>query len=1588
MDSCSDNSDRSRWQWSSSHRLYNLESQKCLGLDLSKSQNALKLVRCDSDFMLWWRCSGGRVFGASKFGLVVKNGTVAAILQSSDEWKVNGTMENICEVPYHVVYTTGGNSYGKPCEFPFLFVGIWYNDCILDIIDNREWCSTSGNFDTDGKWGNCLKPVSNCNHTWTQSPVLQQCYQFNVQSSLRWKEAYLSCKSQGADLLSITSEEEMTFITDKEGTPDFVWIGLNRLEISSGWQWSDNSPLNFINWEEGITAFSVLDGSSCGRLNVNTKTWDTLPCDASLPYICKKSVNHSADVSSEDENIWSGFRSDSLPHLFKWSDQTETHFTYWDQNEPLPPFNVTPSCVSFSGMTGRWHVRNCTENLKSICKKPGKIQNKTLSDSGCPQDKNWRRHGQYCYLIDENEVTFNEKCNLTIGNKFEQEFLNSFMREQPNIEGKYFWTNLEDIDKSGDYYWKTSDGRKALSYSNWNLHEPAFSGGCVAMAGGESVGESVGKWEVKDCKNFKARSICKQAIGSAKEEDDIKPSSITCPDGWFIGSEMFCYKIFHKERLLRQRTWDEAEGICEEFGGHLISFSHLGEMRDFHIFLKSRLSSKEKRWIWVGLNKRNLGSWEWSDGRPVKLFFPKISSNVLDEFQEDDYFLRDCAALEDYSLHPFHCEAQLEWVCQIAKGVVPKTPQWFQPEWKRRMGPAVVIDGSEYWFVSTPRLGHKAAELYCAVNGSELAVIDSYSTMLSIQDYMKKQGEDLRPAKIQKWWVKSANVRSHHQLILHRILGRSYSDCSFVSALSYFPEYFQRVDCNEPLPFVCKNQNLSLLETEASQGNTSIGSCPTNWTTFGDKCFLKVPPRYLKFSSANEYCMKFGGLLPSILSQGDQDFITYFSSGLNQKFWIGLRLALNNQQNTWVDGSGVSFSNFNPILQARFKRFEFDPFDKDKNQQCVFLLNNPKSPFVGTWDFTACTDTQFVTLCQKNRDNNGTTEPILLPEDVTYREKVYKILQTNMTWYIALEECRKRNMELVSINDLYQLSFLTVTVRQANYPFWIGLTSRDDGIHYRWQDGSAITLNRWTEEAQEDEDCVFIDVDGTWKTKSCDDELPGAFCHIPTNLPAKPPRNDAITCPHKVQDVVWVPYRNNCYSFLVSHKRWLLNDQRYICQTLHPDAYALNIRDEEENWFIINELQSYVDLAKWVWLGIRYDGYDNSLRWHDETFVKYSNWRLGRPNITNNSFFAGLKLDGFWDVFPNPRDFELMFFQQYSILACKIEMGSKENYIEPLPTTIPFSNFTYYVLKKKLTWFQAAKECGLSGGNLASVHDNQQQLFMENVVRQDGFPLWIGLWNNDGIEWSDGTPTSYSFGDLNALLPRGKCVFFDTKGSWRSKSCTERVDGALCYKPIAEKSKSTWADSGCPRTDGSAQWVRQKNFCYAFDMKLYNYSVYTSDQASKICQTLDPTAKLLTINDGEENVFVSKYLMDDAFITHRVWLGVDSKAFDRRIWLDGSPIKYNNWYGLQRKNMGPCAVLLPETGAWNRVPCTPGMARIVCKAPLRSSWVGVAVGFAIFILLAFVIGLAVYVYKRRHPLFFSSIRYRRAEDQMESMIDY
>lgn len=54
--------------------------------------------------------------------------------------------------------------------------------------------------------------ANGCETFWDTDPVTDSCYQFNFQATLSWSEARISCRQQGADLLSITKLHEQTYI--------------------------------------------------------------------------------------------------------------------------------------------------------------------------------------------------------------------------------------------------------------------------------------------------------------------------------------------------------------------------------------------------------------------------------------------------------------------------------------------------------------------------------------------------------------------------------------------------------------------------------------------------------------------------------------------------------------------------------------------------------------------------------------------------------------------------------------------------------------------------------------------------------------------------------------------------------------------------------------------------------------------------------------------------------------------------------------------------------------------------------------------------------------------------------------------------------------------------------------------------------------------------------------------------------------------------------------------------------------------------------------------------------------------------------
>ncbi|GFR64045.1 macrophage mannose receptor 1-like [Elysia marginata] len=64
-----------------------------------------------------------------------------------------------------------------------------------------------------------------------------------------WFEARLACMDMGADLASISGDDENGYITSviSAHPQNAFWIGLNELDLDS-YKWTDMQPLSYVNW--------------------------------------------------------------------------------------------------------------------------------------------------------------------------------------------------------------------------------------------------------------------------------------------------------------------------------------------------------------------------------------------------------------------------------------------------------------------------------------------------------------------------------------------------------------------------------------------------------------------------------------------------------------------------------------------------------------------------------------------------------------------------------------------------------------------------------------------------------------------------------------------------------------------------------------------------------------------------------------------------------------------------------------------------------------------------------------------------------------------------------------------------------------------------------------------------------------------------------------------------------------------------------------------------------------------------------------------------------------------------------------------
>jgi hypothetical protein len=105
---------------------------------------------------------------------------------------------------------------------------------------------------------------------------------------LVYLDAEVACQDLGLHLLTVDDADENTWVSDIAYSLVNNWwyLGFDDLEVEGDWGWTSGAPVTYTNWD-----YYQPDNSGgtehCASLLFYGYSWNDLPCDYALPFVCE-----------------------------------------------------------------------------------------------------------------------------------------------------------------------------------------------------------------------------------------------------------------------------------------------------------------------------------------------------------------------------------------------------------------------------------------------------------------------------------------------------------------------------------------------------------------------------------------------------------------------------------------------------------------------------------------------------------------------------------------------------------------------------------------------------------------------------------------------------------------------------------------------------------------------------------------------------------------------------------------------------------------------------------------------------------------------------------------------------------------------------------------------------------------------------------------------------------------------------------------------------------------------------------------------------------------------------------------------------
>uniref|UniRef100_A0A3Q2VLE5 Mannose receptor, C type 1b n=1 Tax=Haplochromis burtoni TaxID=8153 RepID=A0A3Q2VLE5_HAPBU len=364
-------------------------------------------------------------------------------------------------------------------------------------------------------------------------------------------------------------------------------------------------------------------------------------------------------------------------------------------------------------------------------------------------------------------------------------------------------------------------------------------------------------------------------------------------------------------------------------------------------------------------------------------------------------------------------------------------------------------------------------------------------------------------------------------------------NCAF---MTYHNGFWHDSSCGLEYASICKRSSSTPANTTAAVPTVPPkGGCPHPWKKFNSKCYSIIDNQNLTWHDAREKCKQKGGNLVSITSR---------------------------------DVEGLFHFLFTQI--------------------CISILL--PSPLL--WSIYDTT-TEFLLLCSFDTSQPDSPEPTISTNYIKILNDSIKVVPQQMNWDKAAEYCKNDDALLASLRNEWTQAYVELLALNLKAPLWFGLHKAQINGSFRYVDGWHLIFSRWGKnEPSKDRSCVYMDVDGKWKTTHCNETLM-SVCMKSTDPEA--------TIENK--NYIWVPFRGYCYIFITEQKRW----QEASTSCVAHGGMLASIEDSSEQKFLEINLRTFQDGYTSFWIGLFKKQHKEEWLWLDKTVISYTNWAEGQP---------------------------------------------------------------------------------------------------------------------------------------------------------------------------------------------------------------------------------------------------------------------------------------------------------------------------------------------------------------------------------------